>query len=179
MAREPRQFLAERANWQRPGLERASKAEVVFDIAMSEYLSDEPSIICKKKPKALKGIYGVSDSGQPHGIVPDFELHDTKTGKSIFVEVKRQRAAGNAHERACKYFTPGIMSSARGIGNQPKDIFPFWLIFTNGIANDHRYVSEISHWFLGYERHLLLWSDWKDLEVLLTHFEEHIRSLLE
>ena len=179
MAREPRQFLSERANWQREGHERASKAEDAFGFAMLEYLSDEPSIVCKEKPTALKGIYGVSDGGQPHGIEPDFELHNKKTGKSIFVEVKRQRAAGNAHERACKYFAPGIISSARGIGKQPKDVFPFWLIFTNGIANDPRYVSEISHWFLGYERHLLLWSDWSDWEVLLNHFEEHIRSLLE
>ena len=179
MARKPRQFLSERDNWQREGLERASEAEDAFGFPMSKYLSDDPSIICKKKTKALKGIYGVSDSGQPHGIEPDFELHNTKTGKSIFVEIKNQGMRGNAHERACKYFMPGIMSSAREIGNQPKDVFPFWLIFTKGLASNPKYVREISHWFLGYERHYLLWSDCNNWEVLFTHFEKHIRSLLE
>jgi type II restriction enzyme MunI len=54
-----------------------------------------------------------------HGIIPDFAIDNLKTKKPLYVEVKRQdgwvegkeksAGRGNAHERSCKFFTPGLL----------------------------------------------------------------------
>ena len=98
-------------------------------------------------------------------------------GTAIYVEIKRQRAAGNAHERACKYFTPGIIHSGRTIARQPYSLLAFWWIFTNGVAEDARYIQEIMHWFRGVEAHVLLWQD-RDPGLLIDHFDTYILPLV-
>ena len=65
----------------------------------------------------LKQIYNPKKPYR-HGFKPDYSIRNMKTEKTIFIEVKRQdgwvkgltRSAGrgNAHERFCKYFTPGL-----------------------------------------------------------------------
>ncbi len=104
-------------------------------------------------------------------------IYNTRTGRAIFVEIKRQRAAGNAHERACKYFFPGIVASGQKLAKQPLDTLPFWWVFANGIAEDNRYIREIMHWFRGVEPHVLLWHPFTD-STLLDHFERHILPLV-
>ena len=54
-----------------------------------------------------------------HGIYPDFAVDNLATVKSLYVESKRQDGwveggarkdeRGNAHERSCKFFTPGLL----------------------------------------------------------------------
>ncbi len=145
---------------------------------MSKYLTTlSIEIRVQPKPRDLIGIYGVNPStGKPHGIAPDHGIYGPD-GRSIFVEIKRQRAAGNAHERACKYFAPGIIKSGREIAKQPDGVIPFWWIFAEGIAEDPRYVREITHWFQGVERHVLLLPR-PDEQALTDHFEKHILPLL-
>ncbi len=110
---------------------------------------------------------------------PEFAVRNTKTCKAIYVEIKRQKAEGNAQERACKYLMPGIVASARQKANQPDDVLPFWLIFTNGIASDSNYRREIQHWCQGIDSHLLLWRHVRDHEAVTSHFDTHIRPLLD
>lgn len=60
------------------------------------------------------------------GVSPDFSITNRKTGKILFGEIKRQdgwvegkdpsAGRGNAHERMCKLFTPGLMKAYRRIG---------------------------------------------------------------
>ena len=95
----------------------------------------------------------------------------------MFVEIKRQRAAGNAHERACKYMMPGILDAMRQVGNQPADVMPMWWVFTNGIATDPRYVQEIMFWFRGIEPNVLLWGDRRS--DVTAHFDQFIRPMLD
>jgi hypothetical protein len=125
----------------------------------------------------LAGIYGTGSGGRPHGIRPDYSIFNSETGRTVFVEVKRQRAAGNAHERACKYMMPGILDAMRRVGNQPADVIPMWWVFTNGIATDPRYVQEIMFWFRGIEPNVLLWGD-RESDVT-AHFDQFIRPMLE
>ena len=176
-----REHLEGRDNWQRDSAIRGSEAERAFDAIMQNYVIDT-DYEYEYKPKDLRGIYGLQPSGrrgeQPHGILPEAVIRSKTTGRAVYVEVKRQRAAGNAHERACKYFAPGIIASARAIARQPEGIIPFWWIFTNGIATDPRYVQEITHWFHGVERHLLLWESIQDYEPVISHFERHIQPML-
>ena len=63
---------------------------------------------------------------RPHGISPEFEIRNPANNKAVFVEIKRQKAEGNAHERACKYMMPGIVEEVRQAACQPKNVLPFW-----------------------------------------------------
>lgn len=167
-----REHLENRDNWQAESAVRGSEAERAFDAIMRLYcIGTEFRYI--SKPRDLREIYGRS-----HGIVPEAVIRNSRTNRAVYVEVKRQRNAGNAHERACKYFAPGIIASARAIANQPDDIIPFWWIFTNGIATDPRYVQEITHWFRGVEDNLLLWRAIRDYEPVVDHFERCIKPML-
>lgn len=170
-----RERLSERENWQEEAGERGLTAEQAFAAIMEEHLRDT-SFAGVPKPADLAGIYGTGTGGRPHGIRPDYSISNPETGRRVFVEIKRQRAAGNAHERACKYMMPGILNAMRQAGNQPADVIPMWWVFTNGVAADPRYVQEIMFWFQGIEGNVLLWSDGRG--ELTEHFEQFIRPML-
>jgi hypothetical protein len=92
-----------------------------------------------------------------HGVFPDFAIDNKKTGKTIYVEVKRQdgwvenkkRSAGrgNAHERLCKYFTPGLLQILRKQGKIEEPNLPFWIIFQGDITRDPCRVREVNRAF--------------------------------
>lgn len=170
-----REHLSLRDNWQARGNFRGNEAERAFQAAIVSHL--DQNFETDFKPLDLKGIYG-TNAGRSYGIIPDYLIRNTETGRAVFVEIKRQDERGNAHERACKYFTPGILASARQVAKQPGDAIPFWWVFTNGIATSQKYRREITHWFKGIEAHLLLWEDIDDLAVVTHHFDAHIRPLL-
>lgn len=173
-----REHLEGRDNWQREAGYHGEGAEFAFDAIMQRYVIDT-DYSYESKPGDLRGIYGTSaTTGRPHGVVPDAAIRSRSTGRTVYIEVKRQREKGNAHERACKYFAPGIIASARTIAKQPEGVIPFWWVFTNGIATDPKYVQEIRHWFQGIEGHLLLWKSIGDFNPVIDHFERHIRPML-
>lgn len=146
---------------------------------MREYLRGT-NYIPTKSPSDLSGIYGNHPkTGRPHGVRPDYSIKNQETNKVMYIELKRQRAAGNAHERACKFMMPGIVRSAQKLANQPKEVIPFWWVFSNGIASDLRYVQEIRHWFLGSESHVFLWENIEEHTCLVSHFDRHIKPLLD
>lgn len=173
-----REHLEQRDNWQGEASERGRKAEDVFDEIIRHHLRGS-AIEADFQPMDLAGVYGTRRSGRPHGLRPECAIRNTRTGRTVFVEIKRQRAAGNAHERACKYLAPGILAAMREVGRQPANVVPMWWIFTNGIARDPDYRQEISFWFRGLEPNLLLWDDLDDHAMLINHFEASIRPMLE
>ena len=67
---------------------------------MPHYPIDLP-IAGIENPKELRGIY--NDGRSRHGIAPDYVPRHRYTNRAVLVEIKRQRAKGNAHERACKF----------------------------------------------------------------------------
>ena len=133
-------------------------------------------MLVDKKPSDLAKIYIASNEAK-YGIKPDFAI---RTGnRTIYVEVKRQGAKGNAHERACKYWTPGILDSMRHLGGwNNANVIPCWWVFTGGLTRDPKYQAGIRHWFKGYEGHVLLWEDTEDFDALTRHFDMHIKPLL-
>ena len=168
-----RKHLSGRENWQADGLKRATKAENNFSDIMDNYLSSSEFKV-QSHPRCLTKIYQ-----EKWGIVPEYKIQNLNTKKSIFVEVKRQKGGGNAHERACRYFMPALVESCRIIANQPAGVIPFWIIFSDGITQNKKGRAEIQHWFTGYERHLLLWDDYANTQMVKDHFDTHIRNMLE
>ena len=173
---EPRTFLSLRENWQADANKRGAKSEYTFHEVMQEIFDAEESKCYKieEKPYDLRQIYGTR-----RGIVPDFVIRNECTGRSVYIEIKRQHARGNAHERACKYFAPGIIVAGREHGKISDSTLPFFWIFTNGLATDEKYRSEIEFWFSTpeAEKHFLLWD--LDREKLLDFFLENIRPVID
>ena len=176
-----RERLAARGNWQERASERGQTGERSFEAVMRAHLEGAPFEVVAR-PADLAGIYGTrtdtSGRERPHGIRPDYAIRGGASGRTVYVEIKRQRATGNAHERACKYLTPGILSAMREIGRHPPDAIPVWCVFTNGIATDPRYRAEIMFWFSGIEGNVLLW-DGGDPAALTEHFERYVKPMLE
>ena len=175
----PREFLAARKNWQaeanRRGLAGEAKIFRVLQSAFAE-LPGLGAYRVEDNPKHLSGLYG--PNGQ-WGVRPDAAVTNVETGRTVFVEAKRQNPRGNAHERACKYLAPGMVSAGREKGNIREDDFPFFLIFANGLAANERYGSAIAFWFSNspLENHFLLWSG--DPAELLDFFLEKIRPVID
>ena len=179
-----RKHLANRAKWQGFASVSGLSAEDAFTAIMSLHLRDEPNIVTSHKPKDLRGCYGTrkaktSKRESPHGVIPEFSIFNEETGKGFFVEIKRQKPEGNAHERACKFFMPRLISAMQDASRQPATVIPMWFLFTNGIARDPYYRQEIQFWFQGYERNMTFWERLRDYETITNHFDDHIRPLLQ
>ena len=97
------------------------------------------------------------------GVSPDFSITNTETGKILFGEIKRQdgwvegqdpgAGRGNAHERMCKLFTPGLIKAYRRIsGITDTDILPFWVVLEGDITRDPKRNREIAFWFDEYDK---------------------------
>jgi len=138
--------------------------------------------------KTLKEIYTPPKPITRHGVFPDYAIENTKTNKKIYIEVKRQDGwveggkrsdgRGNAHERSCKFFTPGLQKILREKGNLGEGILPFWTVFQGNITRDPCRVREITFWYDDLKGHFFFWRDTTNPEPLIAHFEEYIQPLL-
>lgn len=136
----------------------------------------------------LAQIYTPDEAIKYHGVAPDYAIENRETGKIIYVEVKRQdgwvegkpRSAGrgNAHERSCKYFTPGLINVLRGAGGIAEPALPFWTVFQGDITRDPCRVREIKLWYADFDAHYFMWRDTKNPEPLAAHFEDHLKRLI-
>ena len=144
----------------------------------------------------LDKIYNVDVSerranGRPKyewGISMDFAIRNKFNGKILFGEIKRQdgwvettdmRAGrGNAHERSCKYFAPGLMRIIRKTGGLSEEILPFWLVIVGDITRDPRRNREIAYWFQEYTKNYYMWRDTDDVGDMLDFFENNLLPYL-
>ena len=137
----------------------------------------------------MAAIYTPPEPIKKHGIQPDGAIRNIRTGKTIYVEIKRQdgwvegkpRSAGrgNAHERLCKYFTPGLLQKLRSTGHIAQPNLPFWIVFQGDITRDPCRVREITYWFGNFKANYFFWRNTKNAEALIDHFENYIAPLLE
>lgn len=122
------------------------------------------------------------------GINMDFAIRNKANGKILFGEIKRQdgwventekkAGRGNAHERSCKYFTPGLLKVIREKGGLSDEILPFWIVIVGDITRDPRRNREIAYWFQGCEKNYYMWRDTDDVGDLLDFFENNLLPYL-
>lgn len=122
------------------------------------------------------------------GISMDFAIRNKDNGKILFGEIKRQdgwvettnmaAGRGNAHERSCKYFTPGLMKIIRETGSLSEEILPFWLVIVGDITRDPRRNREIAYWFQDYTKNYYMWRDTNDVGDMLDFFENNLLPYL-
>jgi hypothetical protein len=124
------------------------------------------------------------------GVSPDFSITNTRTGKILFGEIKRQdgwvegkdpsAGRGNAHERMCKLFSPGLISAYRKIGGITNpEILPFWVVLEGDITRDPKRNREIAFWFNGYNKNFFMWRPNMDGQALIDHFFNYLSPYLE
>ena len=138
--------------------------------------------------ETISEIYNPPDPIRTHGIAPDYAIEHVESGKILYVEVKRQdgwvegkqRSAGrgNAHERSCKYFTPGLLKILREKGKIHDSALPFWTVFQGDITRDPCRVREITCWFDEYSHHFFFWRDTRNPIPLVEHFDQNLKHLL-
>ena len=146
--------------------------------------------------EVLSKIYNVDiherkANGKPKyewGISMDFAIRNLQNGKVLFGEIKRQdgwtettnmqAGRGNAHERSCKYFTPGLMRILRETSGLSEEILPFWLVIVGDITRDPRRNREIAYWFQEYTKNYYMWRDTRDVGDMLDFFENNLLPYL-
>lgn len=191
-----------RRKWQDYGGSNASFAEAsFFECFMNVFQSTEYTIHAKPKdfqniyvnfplkPEDLSQIYNPKIPITRHGVFPDYAISNNRTGKKVYIEVKRQDGwveggsrsdgRGNAHERSCKFFTPGLINILREKSGISPPALPFWTVFLGDITRDPCRVREITCWYTGIEGHFFLWRQAPNPDLLFKHFDEHIAPLLE
>ena len=191
-----------RGKWQDySGLKAATAEKAFYECFLQAFIGTDYSII--SKPKDFRSIYvdyplddqTLSEIYTPekpvtwHGVLPDYAITNKATGKTIYIEVKRQdgwvegkpRSAGrgNAHERSCKFFTPGLLKILRSSSQIDSPNLPFWTVFQGDITRDPCRVREITCWYAGYPSNYFFWRNSPDPDLLFAHFDEHIAPLLD
>ena len=193
--------LRKRLIWQDSSGPQADIAEKKFyEVFLRAFEGTDYEIVSKPKefnniysdvkltPEVQAGIYNPEGEVWRHGIIPDYAIVNSKTGKTLYVEVKRQdgwvegkkrnAGRGNAHERSNKFFTPGLLKILRERGKLGDNVLPFWVVFQGDIARDPKRVREITLWYDGYNDHFFMWSSLADDQALLNHFEKKLKRLL-
>jgi hypothetical protein len=193
--------LRKRDIWQDYSGENAGRAEKSFyDVFLKEFEGTDFTICAKPQEfrhiyvdiklseKELSEIYTPNIEIKKHGISPDYVIVNNRTKKRLYVEVKRQdgwvegkeRSAGrgNAHERSCKYFTPGLLKILREKGKLGDDVLPFWTVFQGDITRDPCRVREITCWFAEHSAHFFMWRNSANSAELIAHFNKRLKHLL-
>lgn len=200
-----KQELSKRKNWQDASGEKASTAEQNLYDVFTDYFTDT-NYILYTKPKHLKNLYSkinlppevILEIFNPEidldkknwGVSPDFAIENKITKKIIFGEIKRQdgwventnqsAGRGNAHERLCKLFTPGLIKAYREAGKiLDETILPFWVVFEGDITRDPKRVREISFWFDKYTQNYFMWRPNQSGDKLIEHFNKNIKPYLD
>jgi len=194
--------LSKRKNWQEETLVKATEFEVDFYNVFSDYFQGTQYRI-RKKPNEFQNIYKnfeltdevISEIYNPkerinkHGICPDFAIDNILSGKTIYGDNKRQDGwveggtrhdgRGNAHERMCKYFTPGLQKELRSKGNISNSSLPFWIVMRGDVTRDPCRVREITLWFDDNLQNIFFWRNKTETDKLIEHFEKFIKPIIE
>lgn len=197
--------LSGRNIWQDVNGVKASNAEQnLYRVFSEAFVGSEYKF--HKKPTHLKNLYTqvilpievqneiynpqINLKNTKWGVSPDFAIENTHSHKILFGEIKRQdgwvegkdpsAGRGNAHERLCKLFTPGLLKAYKTIGKIDTDeILPFWVIFQGDITRDPKRVREISFWFDDYKYNYFMWRPDELGDKLVEHFNNYLKKYLE
>ena len=117
-----REELSKRRNWQKYASVGGSGREDTVNVIIQTYLLNNRDYEVVLKPTNLSRIYG------KWGMIPELGIRYIPTNRIAFIESKRQGDQGNAHERLCRYFAPGVLPIASKIAGFPN---PFFFVLMN------------------------------------------------
>lgn len=162
--------LAQRSNWQRMANAAGSGGEKLIVLMAKTLFLD-----CDTYEVSTQLVIPIYPNGR--GIRPDCVIAHKATSKKALIEVKRQGAQGNAHERLCRNYMPGIQEKLQQICGF---LYPVFTICLDGLVGDKHKNQEITEWFDhdSIRNRLLMWNG-EDPEVLITFFTENVLPNLQ
>ena len=126
--------LSNRANWQMGASVTGKRGEDGFASKIAPCLPSH--YVVENKPPKIP-IY----SGG-RGVALDTYIVNTKTNKSVLVEVKSGSNGGNAHERAYKFGMPGMQKKIRKL--QPNTVSEvIYFVFSGRTFQLPKYQEEV------------------------------------
>ena len=196
-------YLSTRDPWQSPALAGGSKLEDTVHVTLSahvtaksmdctvikhptildqlfieeDYRTDPASVSPEYRRDPVTGVfYNQNGTRAKHGRIPDIGIRNNHTGKMYLIECKNQKDAGNAHERAATYATPGIIASIqRKLG---VDYHPVGYLFSGPMVTNRKYIGELRCTYSATPDHLLLWAPERPAALLTDWFDRVISPLL-
>lgn len=150
------------ARVKQPGHDRTFRTSETLFVAALRRLLPQDRFEVVDHPRDLSRIFGST------GVVPEASVRHLATGRTVWFEVKRQGANGNAEERACKHHTVAFYRLMREHTGQA--VHPFYTVFCDSLSTLDRYTSKFP--YLIEEGQYLLWVEYQ--EVLLREFLEGI-----
>ena len=161
-----REHLSKRNKWQHTG-GGEGKETAVRGVIETMFRDNDTYSVTKDNIK-------VYPNGR--GITPDVLIKNNKTNKIAILEVKRQGKGGNAHERLCRNYMPGLnkaLSKHCGYDN------PVFTICLNGLAKDKHKKQEIEFWFQGMEDRVFFWMGQESTKALWQYIESTVLPYLK
>lgn len=169
------------------GYEFISKPKILNNIFLEEHYKRDPSAYNKPELPMKDDTYydehknrffkwdGQKWMNERIGMAPDGMIRNTRTGKAHLLEDKKQNAAGNAHERACRY---GMPKMVKAIQKRLKvDSHPVSWIFAGDMTITKKYILEIAATFP--DENVLLIKPTDDASAMVIEwFNRTIRPLL-
>lgn len=197
--------LSGRSNWEKSaGINGANAEQNLYRVFEEAFVNTKYKL--HRKPKHLKNLYttveipddvraiiynpNIKLEDVKWGVSPDFAIENTETHKILFGEIKRQdgwventeysAGRGNAHERSCKLFAPGLQKAYRKVsGITSNEILPFWVVFEGDITRDPKRVREIMFWYDTFQDNYFMWRPGQPDDVLLEHFNTKLKQYLD
>jgi hypothetical protein len=137
------------ARTRQPGHDQSFReSEAHFDEAAREILDRRfpGEFLVSAQGSELDDVFGVNpDTGRALGVRPEATITHVASGRSMFVEVKKQGSSGNAEERACKHHTiqfAKVLQARFGW-----DYHPCVTVFCDSLAVDPRYTVKFASLF--------------------------------
>jgi hypothetical protein len=127
-----------------------------------------------KQFKTIKG--GKEVFAKCGGCEPDIKIHCKGTGKSYFIECKRQNDAGNAHERCAKYATPSILRLLQT--KTGGEHHPVGYLFSGAMTEKRKYQVELLATFGFAADHLFFWKGAREAATLTSWIRRVVVPLL-
>ena len=127
----------------------------------------------RDKPRELAHIFETDGEARNLGLVPEASIEHLKTGRKLFIEVKKQGDRGNAEERAMKHHTVQFYKTlGRHFGY---DYHPYVTVFCEALAKNPRYTTKFK--YLIEPDNYFLWEDY-DLEALKRYLDDRCEAWL-
>lgn len=124
-----------------PGHDRTFVTSETNFVAAARGCLDPELYVVDDHPRHLAAIFPASLIGERDlGVVPEASITSKRTGRTVFVEVKKQGPSGNAEERACKHHTVQFCKTLHAIYGY--DYHPFVTVFCESLATLPRYTRK-------------------------------------
>jgi hypothetical protein len=150
---------------------RVSEANAVE--AAKQCLSEADYII-EAKPTDLSDLFADPTGGRTLGLRPELKIESRKTGRKLFIEVKKQGDHGNAEERAMKHHTLQFRKTLHARYGYP--YHPYVTIFCEALAVNPRYTTKFP--YMIEPDHYFLWINY-ELPPLRAYLQSRCAAWLD